>query len=238
MFAKLLQGLVLFTWAVFFFWLYFVDPQQLAKLLHPKLWWLVVTGGAILVLFAAMTLKNIRTHQQTKPLRWNWPSIAIMLVPVFYFWYAQSAHFGSSTFLSRTTTSPGMSSSLTYAIPNTLPQQQIDQSQTITSLTQAAFFPRQLNGHSADILCQAMTNKKLPENLFICYRFQITCCAADALPIFTFIRVPKKIALPQNDDWVRVKGTIAPQTVEDRIFPLIHASSLTPEPAPPFPYIY
>jgi len=236
--AKLLHGLVMFTWSVFFFWLYFIDSNQLAKLLHPKLWWLVLTGGAILLLFSVISFKTARTHHHTIPLRWSWPSVAIMLVPLAYCWSTQSAQLGSRTFLARTTTTPSMPSPAFRATPNTSPQQPMADNQIITSLSQVAFNSLQLNGQRTSILCQTMKNENLPEDLFICYRFRITCCAADALPIFTFVQVTSQNTLPKNDDWVRVNGTITSQTVEGRTFPLIIATSLTSEQTPSFPYIY
>jgi len=69
------------------------------------------------------------------------------------------------------------------------------------------------------------------------YRFLITCCAADALPMA--VAVDTDLAKPfAKDQWVRVTGTFSLQRLEDKSFPLVTDAALEPIEAPTIPYLF
>jgi uncharacterized repeat protein (TIGR03943 family) len=69
------------------------------------------------------------------------------------------------------------------------------------------------------------------------YRFLITCCAADALPLA--VAVDTDGAKPfAKDQWVRVTGTFSLQRVDDKSFPLVTDAALEPIEAPVIPYLF
>ena len=48
MITRLLQAGIMGAWATFFTWLFAVEQPTLARLLHPRLWWLVLAGAVVL----------------------------------------------------------------------------------------------------------------------------------------------------------------------------------------------
>ena len=225
-------------WAAFFLWLFFVDRIHLARLLHPKLWWLVISGAVILLLFSVVTVRRLRTPRHVEPLRWTWPSIAIMLVPLWYFGSLQSAQLGSHAFLKRTTLENIEPFKKSKDLPGKPVVVAASEPGAVTSLSRLVLDPGQYRGKNADILCQAMKSDRLPQNQFICYRFRITCCAADAMPVFTFVQLNQTASPPTQDAWGRVQGTLSVHTIDNLIFPLIQNATFTPEKTPSFPYIF
>nr|WP_321464883.1 TIGR03943 family protein [uncultured Desulfobulbus sp.] len=236
--TKLLQAIVMLLWAALFLWLFFVDQTHLARLLHPKLWWLALIGAVILIMFSLVTLSRLQAPHQVAPLRWTWPSIAIMLVPLCYFWPVQSAQLDSRAFLKRTPLERFPPAPEAGGISKKQGVAAADAPATVTSLSQLVLTPEQFSGQKAEILCQVMHSDKLPQNQFICYRFRITCCAADAMPVFTFVQLNYADSPPEQDTWVRVQGSLSVHTIDNLSFPCIQDATLTPETAPSFPYIF
>jgi len=69
------------------------------------------------------------------------------------------------------------------------------------------------------------------------YRFLITCCAADALPLAVAVDADR--AKPfARDQWVRVTGTFSLQRLEDKSFPLVTDAAVEPIEAPVIPYLF
>ena len=69
------------------------------------------------------------------------------------------------------------------------------------------------------------------------YRFLITCCAADALPLAVAVDADR--AKPfAKDQWVRVTGTFSLHRLEDKSFPLVTDAAIEPIEAPVIPYLF
>ncbi len=241
MLTRLLQAAIMAVWAVFFLWLFAVDQHTLARLLHPRLWWLVLGGAMVLIIFCGLALSRLRIPP-AKPLRWTWPTYLALLVPLCYFWPMQSARFNSQTFFDRAT-SP---------IEATIAEEDEGANQTAPSLTdtsadttapiEASFSqivqdPQQFAGRKVEVLCQTLTDPRLPEDQFICYRFRITCCAADAQPVYVFVN-RQGFPTPTKDAWVRVQGKLSTHRVDNITFPLLQAESVQQEAEPSFPFIF
>ncbi|BBO76876.1 hypothetical protein DSCW_42930 [Desulfosarcina widdelii] len=69
------------------------------------------------------------------------------------------------------------------------------------------------------------------------YRFLITCCAADALPLAVAVDADRAEPFA-NDQWVRVSGTFSLHHVDDKSFPLVTDAALEPIEAPVIPYLF
>jgi uncharacterized repeat protein (TIGR03943 family) len=245
MLTRLLQAAIMAVWAVFFLWLFAVDQPTLARLLHPRLWWLVLGGAMVLISFCGLALSRLRMPP-AKPLRWTWPTYLALLVPLCYFWPMQSARFNSQTFFDRAT-SP---------IDTTIAREDDETNQTAPAPTdttsnttadttapiEATFSqivqdPQQFAGRKVEVLCQTLTDPRLSEDQFICYRFRITCCAADAQPVFVFVN-RQGFPTPAKDAWVRVQGKLSTHRVDNITFPLLQAESVQQEAEPSFPFIF
>lgn len=249
MLTRLLQAAIMAVWAVFFLWLFAVDQPTLARLLHPRLWWLVLGGAMVLIIFCGLALSRLRTHP-AKPLRWTWPTYLALLVPLCYFWPMQSARFNSQTFFDRTTspiettiTEEDEGRNQTAPSPtdttiNTMADTSADSTAPIdASFSQIVQDPQQFAGRKVEVLCQTLTDPRLPEDQFICYRFRITCCAADAQPVFVFVN-RQGFPTPAKDAWVRVQGKLSTHRVDNITFPLLQAEHVQQEAEPSFPFIF
>jgi uncharacterized repeat protein (TIGR03943 family) len=69
------------------------------------------------------------------------------------------------------------------------------------------------------------------------YRFLITCCAADALPMAVAVD-PAPAESFAKDQWVRVTGTFSLQRIDDASVPLVTAAAFEPIEAPTMPYLF
>jgi uncharacterized repeat protein (TIGR03943 family) len=69
------------------------------------------------------------------------------------------------------------------------------------------------------------------------YRFLITCCASDALPLAIVLDSAPAAAF-QNDQWVQVKGTFELLEINQKQLPFVARAVVTPITAPKFPYLF
>ena len=93
---------------------------------------------------------------------------------------------------------------------NTLPSFGIfeDESTTDMSFTKIIRQPEKYQNKEVEIVCQSFVSDKIPENMAMCYRYLITCCAADALPIFVFLKNRSELEI-ETDRWIKVNGPLA-----------------------------
>lgn len=272
--SKLIQAGILAAWAVFFLWLVGFGQQELARLLHPRLWWLVLGGSIVLILFLAVVLSRLTAPTSTGLLRWQWPSLVILLVPLLYFAPMKQARFDSQTFRSRSASfhtldeteggksASGDSTATALNTVETEAQQPVEAadnsgaqgSETVLSpsmpgptdeeeddgpsFRQVVTNPDQFAGKTVEVVCQAMNDKSLPANQFLCYRFRITCCAADAQPVFLFVKKNTSSQSYRNDSWVKVKGPVSVHKIRGQQFALIREASITAEKEPSFPFVF
>lgn len=241
MLTRLLQAAIMAVWAVFFLWLFAVDQPTLARLLHPRLWWLVLGGAMVLIIFCSLALSRLRMPP-AKPLRWTWPTYLALLVPLCYFWPMQSARFNSQTFFDRTTSPIETTIAEEDEGANQIGPSPTDTTTDTTAPIEASFSqivqdPQQFASRKVEVLCQTLTDPRLPEDQFICYRFRITCCAADAQPVFVFV-TRQGFPTLAKDAWVRVQGKLSIHQVNNITFPLLQAESVQQEAEPSFPFIF
>ncbi len=241
MLTRLLQAAIMAVWAVFFLWLFAVDQPTLARLLHPRLWWLVLGGAMVLIILCGLALSRLRIPP-AKPLRWTWPTYLALLVPLCYFWPMQAARFNSQTFFDRATSPIEATIAEEDEEANQIGPSPTDTSTNDTAPIEASFSqivqdPQQFAGRKVEVLCQTLTDPRLPEDQFICYRFRITCCAADAQPVFVFVN-RQGFPTPAKDAWVRVQGKLSTHRVDNITFPLLQAERVQQEAEPSFPFIF
>ena len=237
MITGFLQACIMAAWAAFFLWLFAFDQPALARLLHPRLWWLVLGGAMVLVLFCGIALGRLTAPRPVGTLRWTWPSYLVLLVPLIYFWPMQSARFDSKTFLDRSTPMDTTASALDDAAAPDQAERTDASGLVEASFGQIVFNPQQYAGRKVEVVCQTLSDERLPNNQLICYRFKITCCAADALPVFLLVEKQGLLA-PANDSWVRIQGILSTHKVNGISYPLIHADGMQTEKEPTFPFVF
>jgi uncharacterized repeat protein (TIGR03943 family) len=71
----------------------------------------------------------------------------------------------------------------------------------------------------------------------VVFRFMITCCAADALPLPIAVDSERSVGF-DKDQWVRVTGTFSLLRVGDNPVPLVVDAAIEPIEAPAVPYLF
>lgn len=234
--------IILAAWTLFLGWLASAGQAYLGRLLHPSLWWLVRSATLILILFLAVTLRRQITTSQPAHFWLQWPALLVLLVPLLYFVPARLGNFTSATLNKRAIqTDSGFiagnintQSSAENDYPPPLPPKKAPTDIPLTRLTTQA---NDYLGKEVEVICRAFADKRLPDNHFLCYRYVITCCAADATPIFIVIKYPQAREI-QNDQWIHTRGTFSLFSNKDTTWPLITTKKVEPVDEPPFPYIF
>ena len=91
-------------------------------------------------------------------------------------------------------------------------------------------------GHRIATEGMVFRDPELPEGYFRIFRFWITCCAADARPVWAVVQHPGT-TLPESDTWVRVEGRLVKRTIGGRSVRFIPADLVEAIPAPDDPYV-
>lgn len=239
MLTRILKNCVLAAWIGFFIWLITYGQSSLAHLLHPQLWWLVGCGAGILLVFLAVNLTRQPTALQAAPgsLRWQWPSLVIMLIPLLYWVPVHEGRLDADTFLQRSLrTEDGL------LIPGFIEKSLNgetweDETSGEVSLTGLYRNSDQYLDGEVEVVCRLLHDPRLPEEFLVCYRFRITCCAADALPVFVLIAPTEESGLAE-DSWVRAQGRLTLYASQGFTIPLLINATLTPTSEPAFPYLF
>ena len=80
-------------------------------------------------------------------------------------------------------------------------------------------------------------DERFADDQFMVTRFVVSCCVADANVAGMVVQSPATPDLV-TDQWVRVRGVLAPGQLGERTLPVISASSITPATPPQQPYLY
>ena len=86
------------------------------------------------------------------------------------------------------------------------------------------------------MVCQTLVDRRLPPNIVMCYRYLMNCCAADALPLFLFIKHQEGAEIA-NDQWIHAKGTVGIQKNEGIEVPVLELQRMVAVEEPPFPFL-
>lgn len=232
-FIRLLRSSVLATWGFFFTWLLIGGREHLIRLLNPDLWWLVVCGAVLLLLLAFFNFLRLNHQSQSQPFVITFFQAAILLLPLLYFPLTLEGRFGGMT-LEKRGIIPVVHE-VTEMSPPLVENQLTTSDEGEISLMSLIKNTDKYEGKSIAISGMVFQHEKLPEDVFMCYRFLMTCCAADATPVFAMVNYEKAEELPL-DIWVRVSGTLSMIEKEGVPIPSIQAKKVEQieEPAVPF----
>lgn len=204
MITKSLNIIALLVWAVFLAWLLTYGKSDLVRLIHPRLWWVLGIAVVVLALYLGSFIPPFSLRTPGKSLVIELPSILILLAPVLYFSVARDARLdGASLHNKITQTDRGvfLDSVPSFGIFD-------DGSTDAMSFSKIIRQPGNYQNKEVEIVCQSFVNDKLPEDTAMCYRYWITCCAADALPVFVFLKNRKELEI-ENDRWIKVQGPLS-----------------------------
>ncbi|MDO8945868.1 MAG: TIGR03943 family protein [Desulfocapsaceae bacterium] len=239
---QIIKLMILAEWACFFGWLVSYGQSSLNRLLHPNLWWLLICAAIILMLFLAVNLQRQITPSRQGEFWLQCPSLLILLIPLLYFIPAQQGRLNATSLEKRgiqTNTGfiQGNIATDTAANDSYPPLLEKKKAPSDIPLTKLAMNPDEYMGKEVEVVCKTFIDPRLPDDLFMCYRYLITCCAADAMPVFLFIKYSEAKSI-KNDSWIRAKGPFSLIENAKTTVPSIQSDSILYIDEPPFPYIF
>lgn len=97
--------------------------------------------------------------------------------------------------------------------------------------------PRLFNGKEVEIVGFIYKDPELEKNQIVVARFGVSCCVADAsvYGIITALEEPSRI---DEDQWVRVTGTLSTTTLNEWELPFLQITNLEKMDEPENPYVY
>ena len=232
MILRLLNIVVLFVWAVFLAWLLTYGRGDLIRLLHPRLWWVLCVAGFVLILFLTSLIIPHGHKENRKTILAEFPGVVILIVPLVYFLLAKDARLDGASLNNRIIKDDnGM-----YL--NNMPSFNIfsESKSGETSFSKILREPKKYVDQDVEIVCQSHVDENLPDNTAMCYRYFITCCAADALPVFFFLSHQDGMEI-SNDRWVKVNGKLSIIINDDMEVPSVNVETIENVEEPAFPWV-
>ena len=158
--------------------------------------------------------------------------MGIIAVPLFYLAIAGKGTLGSSAFDTR------FISDMLY--PSTIEEadRQIDESGGICtpSLMQLLSRPDDYHGREVEVVGMAARKEDLAPDLLL-YRFFISCCVADAMPISILVS-GKQLSDIENGAWLRIRGRSETIEKNGKRLPKIQVSAVETIEKPKMPYLF
>ena len=230
---KIFKVLLLAAWACFFAWLVGFGRDHLARLLHPDLWWMVICATVILLIFLVVNYRKPATKEEKTLFLWQWPSLTILLVPLLFFVQFQDARFNGGTFAKRSiATEEGFLQGEAGVGESPEQYNELD-----IPVTQLNFNSEKYIGTEVRVVCQTHVDDRLPKGIVMCYRYLMTCCAADARPVFVFIEHPEDRPI-EKDKWISAKGILSMTKNSGIEVPTVSAASVEYVKEPKVPFVF
>ena len=97
--------------------------------------------------------------------------------------------------------------------------------------------PHSLDGETVDVIGFVYHDPRLKTDQFLIGRYAISCCIADATAIGITVNWGQSGAL-QDNNWVRVQGTLSASVLDGQPVPVIAADQVNPITEPDQPYLF
>lgn len=228
---RLARGLTLACWAGFFAWLHLSGEKT--RYLGPRTYWVIVFGAVVL---GAAALAHLLTARKSAPRalrREDVAGIATLLVPLLAVAAVPSAELGALA-ASRKTSGAGAAAVGAIAPPAPEagePLSFVDVHYASESESYAASAGI-AEGMEVELTGFVTHPGGLPEGTLGLTRFQVSCCAADAVPYTVPLLVDP--GSRSDDEWLQVRGNLV---LRDGVYALDPAE-ITVVDAPADPYLY
>lgn len=231
MILRILNIALLLLWTTFIVWLLTYGKGDLIRLLHPRLWWILGVAVVVLILFFVSLIIPAGQTEKRRSLLYELPGVLILLTPLMYFLTAKDARLDGTSLQNRII----QNDSGIYL--NNLPSFELfdDSLSPDMAFSKILRKPQKYEGQDVEIVCQSFVSEELPDDTAMCYRYMITCCAADALPAFVFLKHQNELTI-QNDQWIKVNGPLSIIRNNNMVFPSIEVRILEYVEEPVFPW--
>lgn len=203
---------------------------QLSFYIHPRYTALIVVAAVILMLMAAVRLRDVFSEHE--PRRPNWGYL-LLAVPLLFAVLVPAQPLGANVLAGR-----GLE--LNSVANTSRPAALSSDPSSWDLLAWAGALPAreaELLGTPLDVIGFVFHNDDTNADSFYIVRYVVTCCAADGAGVGFPVRWAGGGALPE-DGWVRVRGSFRSEEFAGVAQPLIVATAVEPVPAPENPYLY
>jgi uncharacterized repeat protein (TIGR03943 family) len=251
-FRRWLDPLIFAIWTVFL--IYLLISQRYIAFLRPEFGVLLTLAHFIAMAF--MLTATVRSKKPELDISAVLRSL-VLLVPVLYSLIMPETMLGNQAFKKRFTgnssgsigqqqdeslkSSQGAENRPDRLSPNqTNDTVQPDGPMELTIL-QLMLNPNLFNGQRVIITGMIMRDAELKPHFggldTAVYRFMVSCCAADALPLAIALDAEPSVAF-SNDQWVRVEGIFKLQQNDGKQYPVVSKPQIWLVEAPSMPYLF
>ena len=201
---RVARGLVLGSWAAFFAWLHLSGEKT--RYLGPRTYWVVIFGAIVLGAAAVAHLVTARARARKLEPR-DALGIATLLVPLLAVAAVPSAQLGALA-ASRKTAGAGAAAVGAIAPPAPEAGEAVSFAQIHYASESEAYAAEAGIADGMEVTLTGFVThpSSLPPGTLGLTRFQVSCCAADAVP-FTVPLVTDP-ASRSDDTWLRVRGRL------------------------------
>jgi len=232
----------------------FCWTKEINLLLHPDYVWLAYAAGIFLLglgLFKAVQLLGRSLNRSSRrAARAQAQATAMPHFSLFPFGSALmlvvavlGLGFTPQPFASQTALDRGVTDTLTLtrSQPQSFRSKSRPEERTLTEWVRTLNVypePDAYKDQKAKIEGFVIHVKDQPDDVLTLSRFVITCCAADAYPIGIPVKLKGSRSAYAPDQWLRVEGKMATQTLSGKRQLVVMATDLTKIPKPDAPYEY
>jgi uncharacterized repeat protein (TIGR03943 family) len=225
---RLLRGIALAVWALFFWWLAIGD--EMTRYLGPRTYWVAWFGAIVLSGAAIAHMVTLRTGGRERVTRGDVGGVVLILVPIFVVAAVPSAGLGALA-AARKTSGGGIGAINVPQPPARSGEIGFSEIYYGSQSSEYAQAVGIVDGTTVDLTGFVTHPKNGPSGTFSLTRFYISCCAADAVPYSVIVHWSDD---PPDDLWLRIGGTLA--ATEDGF--AVTAERVTEVSEPKNPYLY
>ncbi len=212
---KFLVKVVSVLWALILVGL-FLPGSSGAPVLHtflnPDLWWLVSGGALIYLLFFLVSFSSSGCmHDHVKSRVGAFVKPLIILAPAPFILAFGNAEYGSDGLATRMI----MKNVQLERSTDTLTDPDLaDQDSTIlTDFLKLSNEPESYIGRRVKTIGMLYQDGQGSDDYLLGFRYVMSCCAADAMPVGVLINKPEGFVL-EKDAWYEFEGTVKPDSIE------------------------
>ncbi len=191
--------------------------------LHPRFWPFLLLGalilaGFILALLLSRPLLSANSSRETTV------KSIVITVPLIFLYTVYGQGMGGHALSKKYT---GNEPSTPYVFSDGPPEETAKESANgQMSLLEINRLMTTLNGRQVLTEGFAHTDPNVPRDHILLFRFAIFCCAADAIPVWVFVKKAEMETF-EPETWVKVRGTFEVTSINGKTVPMILADTIT-----------
>jgi uncharacterized repeat protein (TIGR03943 family) len=208
--TRLLRGVALLSWALFFDWLWLSGRSSLY--VGPRTTWVVTFGAITLTAAAVLYLLSVRSREPAKaPKAAELGRLGVIVAPLIFAVMAPAVTLGAQA-VDRKRASDGAALAKRLADDGN----ELRLYELAAAANNAEWAKIRGIEPGMRVSFDGFVSRTERDGTVELSRFMASCCAADAVPYSIDVELPDAAASFKENDWVKVEGTVGPRrkTVE------------------------